>query len=157
MDKFYVYQFINDDWNVPFYVGKGSNGRYNQINHRSKHIQAICSHFNWHSEIIEYFNFEDEAYQYERHLKLQYKECGFPIIDGEVNETHKEAQRIGIEKAKQENKYKGRKPINIPDFESYYQMLCNKNITKSALAKKLNITRPTLDKLISMYESTIMP
>lgn len=155
MDKFYVYIFINDNWGVPFYVGKGSNGRYKEINHRSKHIQAICSHFNWHSKIVEYFNSEDKAYQYEQCLKLQYKELGFPIIDGEVNATHKEAQRIGIEKAKQADVYKGRKPIDIPNFESYYQKVCNKSITKTALAKELNITRPTLDKLISRYESTL--
>ena len=157
MSEFYVYQFINDDWSVPFYVGKGMGYRYKQTNRRSNHIQAICSNFHWHSEIIEYFDSEDGAYQYEQQLKRQYKERGFPIIDGEANATHKDAQRIGIEKAKQMNKYKGRKPVDIPDFELYYRMLCNKNITKTALAKELNITRPTLDNLISRYESTLTP
>lgn len=156
MNEFYVYQFINDDWCVPFYVGKGFGYRYEATNHRSNHIQAICSNFHWHSEIIEYFNSEDDAYQYEQRLKTEYKERGFPIIDGEVNITHKEAQHIGIEKAKKMNKYKGRKPVNIPNFELYYRMLCNKDITKTALAKELNITRVTLDKLIDKYESVYL-
>ena len=153
MDKFYVYCFINDDWGVPFYIGKGSNGRYKQMDKRSQHIKAICSNFNWHREIIKYFDSEDDAYQYEQELKLQYKNFGFPIIDGEANATHKEAQRIGIEKAKSVGVYKGRKPVDIPNFVEHYKRWKTRQITKSALAEELKITRPTLDKLIKDFET----
>jgi hypothetical protein len=153
MDKFYVYQFINDDWGVPFYVGKGFKGRYMQMHGRSKHIKAICSHFNWHSEIVKYFDSEDSAYQYEQELKLQHKNLGYPIIDGEANATHKEAQRIGIERAKLAGVFKGRKPVSIPNFAEHYQRWKTRQITKSALAEELKITRPTLDKLIKDFET----
>ena len=62
----------------------------------------------------------------------------------------KELQRIGIEKAKQEGKFKGRtqckyKPENC---DILYNQLINKEITKVQLAKLCNISRPTLDKWI---------
>lgn len=156
MDKFYVYQFINDDWGVPFYVGKGFKGRYKETHKRSQHITAICSNFNWHSEIVQYFDSEDDAYQHEQEFKLRYKNLGYPIIDGEANATHKEAQRIGIEKAKLDGVFKGRKPVDIPNFSEYYQRLKAKQITKTSLAAELKITRPTLDRLIKDFEKDII-
>lgn len=53
---FYVYKFVNDDWGVPFYVGKGSNKRYKSLSGRGKHIKSICSKFNWHPEIVKCFD-----------------------------------------------------------------------------------------------------
>ena len=60
-----------------------------------------------------------------------------------------ERQAEGISIAKQEGKYKGRKPVSIPDFEKHYQRYRNRETTKVQLAKELNISRPTLDKLIA--------
>lgn len=62
-------------------------------------------------------------------------------------------QREGIAIAKREGKYHGRKEVTISDFESYYRRYKNREFTKSALAKELNISRPTLDKLIKEQES----
>lgn len=59
-----------------------------------------------------------------------------------------ERQREGIEIAKREKRYKGRKAVNIPDFERHYQRYMQREISKSGLAKELNIGRPTLDKLL---------
>lgn len=74
---------------------------------------------------------------------------------GAINEFERtnllERQREGIAIAKREGKYKGRKAISIPDFENYYQKYKNREINKSELAKELNISRPTLDKLIKAY------
>lgn len=64
-----------------------------------------------------------------------------------------ERQREGIEIAKKNGKYKGRKPVAIPDFEKHYERYCRREISKSALARELNISRPTLDKLIAEYKS----
>ena len=76
---------------------------------------------------------------------------------GAINEFERanllERQREGIAIAKRNNKYKGRKAINIPDFDTYYQQYKSRELTKVQLAKELHISRPTLDKLISQYES----
>jgi len=61
-----------------------------------------------------------------------------------------ERQREGIEIAKREGKFKGGqvKKINDHDFEKYYQMYKSRDLTKKELAEKLQISRPTLDKLL---------
>lgn len=75
---------------------------------------------------------------------------------GAINEFERtnllERQREGIAIAKREGKYKGRKPVKIPDFEKYYQLYMTRQMSKSELARQLKISRPTLDKLIKEYE-----
>ena len=72
---------------------------------------------------------------------------------GAINEFERanllERQREGIAIAKSEGKYKGRKEIKIANFEKHYQRYMNREVTKSQLAKELNISRPTLDRLIA--------
>lgn len=76
---------------------------------------------------------------------------------GAINEFERtnllERQKEGIAIAKREGKYKGRKAISIPDFEDYYNLYTSRQITKSELAKRLKISRPTLDKLIREYQN----
>lgn len=62
-----------------------------------------------------------------------------------------ERQREGIAIAKEKGVYKGRKAINIDKdtFEKEYKRYQNREITKSELATVLNVSRPTLDKLIA--------
>lgn len=71
---------------------------------------------------------------------------------GAINEFERqnllEKQREGIAIAVREGKYKGRKPVNIKDFDKHYLRYKNREINKIQLAKELNITRPTLDKLM---------
>lgn len=75
---------------------------------------------------------------------------------GAINEFERanllERQREGIDIAKRENKYKGRKSISIPDFEKHYSRYLQREISKSELAKELEISRPTLNKLIKEQE-----
>lgn len=74
---------------------------------------------------------------------------------GAINEFERtnllERQKEGIAIAKRNGKYKGRKPVSIPDFEKHYQRYMKREINKSQLAKELNVSRPTLDKLIKEY------
>ena len=76
---------------------------------------------------------------------------------GAINEFERtnllERQREGIAIAKREGKYKGRKAVSIPDFEKHYKRYISRQINKSELAKELNISRPTLDKLIKEYQN----
>lgn len=61
-----------------------------------------------------------------------------------------ERQRDGIAIAKGKGVYKGRKPITFTDeeFTIAYDEYKTRKITKSALAKRLDISRPTLDKIL---------
>lgn len=63
-----------------------------------------------------------------------------------------ERQREGISIAKRNGKYKGRKPFSSDKFDGLYQQYINREINKMEFAKLLNISRPTLDKLIKEHE-----
>ena len=62
-----------------------------------------------------------------------------------------ERQKEGIAIAKRKGIYKGRKAVSIPDFKVYYNRYLQREISKSELAKELQISRPTLDKQIKLY------
>ena len=76
---------------------------------------------------------------------------------GAINEFERtnllERQREGISIAKREGKYKGRKEVNIPEFQKHYERYMKREVNKAQLSKELKISRPTLDKLISQYAS----
>lgn len=71
---------------------------------------------------------------------------------GAINEFERsnllERQKEGIAIAKAKGKFKGRKAVEIPDFEKYYCQYQNRELNKTQLAEKLGVSRPTLDKLI---------
>lgn len=62
-----------------------------------------------------------------------------------------ERQREGIALAKRAGKYKGRKKIDIPDIGRHYNRFIHREVTKVQLAKELNISRNTMDKLFEKY------
>lgn len=66
-----------------------------------------------------------------------------------------ERQREGIEIAKREGKYVGRQPakVNKELFETAYEQYITRKLNKIQFAAKINVTRPTLDKLIKAYEN----
>lgn len=78
---------------------------------------------------------------------------------GAINEFERtnllERQREGIAIAKKDGKYKGRKAIDIPDFDKHYARYKAREINKVQFAKELGITRPTLDKLIKEHEGSV--
>ena len=78
---------------------------------------------------------------------------------GAINEFERmnllERQREGIALAVQEGKYKGRKEVRIENFASQYERYMRREVNKAQLAKELNISRPTLDKLIREHEETL--
>ena len=68
--------------------------------------------------------------------------------------NYKELQKVGIERAKKEGRYRGGHPKPKPDnWQELYQDYLNRKYTKVALAKKLNISRPTLDRWIKELEN----
>ena len=67
-------------------------------------------------------------------------------------ENLKERQREGIAIAKKNGVYKGRKPIQIEDFDTHYNRWLTRQVTKTQLAKELGISRQTLYNLFAKYE-----
>ena len=70
-----------------------------------------------------------------------------------------ERQREGIKCAKERGAYKGRKKIEVSehDFSELYQLWTLHKISKSEMAKKLNVSRTVIDRLIEekmCYNST---
>jgi len=59
-----------------------------------------------------------------------------------------ERQREGVAIAKKNGVYQGRKAVTVPDFSQHYARYMRREVSKSALAKELGISRPTLDRLI---------
>lgn len=150
--EFYVYKFVNDSWGgIPFYIGKGKNNRFKQMSGRNSHILNICKNTQWHPEIIKYCSSEKEALEQEVIIKNEYKNSGYPIIDNEIHKSNLLAQREGIEIAKKQGKFKGRKEINIDNdtFTKHYNRYKQREINKTEFAKILGVSRPTLNKLIN--------
>jgi DNA invertase Pin-like site-specific DNA recombinase len=71
-----------------------------------------------------------------------------------------ERQREGIKCAKERGAYKGRKKIEVSEqeFSELYQLWTLHKISKSEMAKRLNVSRTVIDRLIEeklCYNSTI--
>lgn len=73
---------------------------------------------------------------------------------GAINEFERqnllERQREGIEIAKREKKFKGgqEKKVNEEEFEEAYKLYAERKINKTELAEKLNLSRPTLNRIL---------
>ena len=69
-------------------------------------------------------------------------------------ENIRERQREGIAIAKSQGKYKGgqEKKVDEDLFEKNYTLFRGDMITKSEFAKRLDVSRPTLDKLLKQRE-----
>lgn len=78
---------------------------------------------------------------------------------GAINEFERanilERQREGIVLAKRAGKYKGgqKKKIDQEQFKNLYQKYMKREITKVEMARKLGITRPTLEKRIKDFHN----
>ena len=78
---------------------------------------------------------------------------------GAINEFERtnllERQREGIAIAVREGKYKGRKEVQIDNFPTAYERYLRREVNKAQLAKELNVSRPTLDKLIKEHKEKL--
>ncbi len=79
-------------------------------------------------------------------------------VIGAINEFERqnilERQREGVRIAKQQGKYKGRQPVKVDKdkFAELKALYYQRKINKTEFAKELNISRPTLDKLLKAQE-----
>lgn len=68
-----------------------------------------------------------------------------------------ERQREGIAVAKAQGKYKGAKRKAVKNFEEYYNKYLSREIpSKTELARTLNVSRPTLNRIIEEYNVRIV-
>lgn len=79
---------------------------------------------------------------------------------GAMNEFERanmlERQKEGIAIAKANGKYRGRKPTEIEDdiFKENYEAYKSRKITKCQFAFNINVSRPTLDRMLKRYAQT---
>lgn len=66
-----------------------------------------------------------------------------------------ERQREGIEIAKAEGKYKGRKPIAVPNFPIVYEQWKNGELTARQCMRQLNLKPNTFYRRVKEYEGTL--
>ena len=113
---YYVYCLFNKDWNVPFYVGKGSerSGRIQQRSGRPLQVRMILSIYDCEARKLFCNMTEKDALKMEKYVKIKYKEMGFPILDHEKEGTAL-AQKVGIERAKAKGIKIGRPRVEKPD------------------------------------------
>lgn len=102
--------------------------------------------------------------------RLEEKKAGLKILDMQIDttiptgklqfnlfaaiaqferEVMLERQRVGIEKAKTEGKYKGRKPLSTKKKDEIKQLLADKTMTKSAIAEKVKVGIATVYRVKS--------
>ena len=63
----------------------------------------------------------------------------FAAIAQFEREVMLERQRVGIEKAKTEGKYKGRKPLSTKKKDEIKRLLADKTMTKAGIAKEVKV------------------
>ena len=92
--------------------------------------------------------------------RLEEKQAGLKILDMQIDTTTPtgklqfnlfaaiaqferevmlERQRVGIEKAKTEGKYKGRKPLSTKKKDEIKRLLADKTMTKAGIAKEVKV------------------
>lgn len=74
--KFYVYKWFNIKTDEVFYIGKGSGKRYKDLYHRNKDFMEYYNNNSCSSEIIEYFELEEDAFKKEHELIQEYRKKG---------------------------------------------------------------------------------
>ena len=156
MNDYYVYGWFNNDWNTYFYVGSGRGSRYKDTRKRGKMFSSIVHH--WDCEPVILLSGLSETKAQEKEVEIKHRflfEEGYPILDAEPLTLKREAQRLGIERAKCEGKYKGRKPVEVDTekFGRLYEEAERGERTHKYVMDTLGLTRTTYYKLVGEYQT----
>lgn len=76
-------------------------------------------------------------------------------VSEQERENIRSRQRQGIEIAKAQGKYKGRKPIETENFAEIYRQWRNKSITARSAMRQLNLKPNTFYRRVKEYEGTL--
>lgn len=74
--KFYIYKWYNLDTNEVFYIGKGCGNRVKTTTDRNELFKAYIKKHKCSSEVIKYFDTEEEAFKEEHKLIVSLKKLG---------------------------------------------------------------------------------
>lgn len=104
--------------------------------HKGVRIISVMEHFD--SDLLDRQTFEMIA-----------------VISEEAQRQRRASQKRGIEDAREHGRYGKQVTINdFPKFEEYYLAYQEHQITKTEMSKRLQISRPTLDKLFAQRQQT---
>jgi hypothetical protein len=78
---FYVYQHLRLDNNIPFYIGKGCKDRAFRTKRNNKGWNNIVNKVGFKTEILEYFEDENQAIEYEHKLIDLYRSQGIELVN----------------------------------------------------------------------------
>lgn len=81
MKIFYVYKWYNVETEEVFYIGKGCGNRYHDTNKRNKVFTEYYNNHPCQSSIIDFFENEEEAFEYEAKMIKEYKAKGQAIAN----------------------------------------------------------------------------
>lgn len=115
--RYYVYVWINDDTNEPFYVGKGTKDRYRNKGSwtRNKWFVNIYKKHKTHSEIIVDNLTEEEAYLKEREIEIDFRKKGFILCN--INECgYGPPTLYGKENGNYNNKWSSEKRKELSEY-----------------------------------------
>ena len=107
---------------------------------------GIGVHMSDDETLLRFYNRHKNYFKYS-------KEEAESILQVEDYKSDNLYRRYILSIAKKEGKYKGRKAKEVDkNFEEQYNRYLNRELNKTELAKVLEVSRPTLDKLIKEYE-----
>lgn len=79
--KHYVYIHFTKDELKPFYIGKGINNRINKTNSRNKWWRSIVAKHGFVSDILKYFNTNEEALAYEIEMIKFFRDENIKLVN----------------------------------------------------------------------------
>lgn len=124
---------------------------FSRISRSTKNLLDLLDHFN--AEGIQLHSIKEQFESDSANGKF------FLTVSAALSELEravlKERQDEGIRIAKEKGVYKGRKPIEIPEFESVYQRYITKEATVKALAEELGICSATLYNKLTEYKKKL--
>lgn len=82
MEDYYVYQWVDRDLAMPFYVGKGRDGRITSMRNRSQAFKDyLATHSHCEPEIVVDGLSEDDAFEAERLYISECRAKGAPLVN----------------------------------------------------------------------------
>lgn len=152
----YVWCYKEDGEEIPFYVGRGIGGRWKETQRRSRAVYDVLRVKECYPVKVFTGLTEWAAIVLEQVVKDSLKNAGFVLCDGEHDEEQrKTAQRRGIEIAKREGKYKGRKPVEVDKykFAQLYEEVQRGERSNKYVMDTLGLKRNTYYKLVEEYKT----
>ena len=78
---FYTYAHIRPDTNKPFYIGKGAGRRAYRKDHRNDHWKNIVKKYGYKTEILAYWENEQDAFLHEKFLIDCFKSINIDLVN----------------------------------------------------------------------------